>query len=111
MMRTRSELNAWEECGYAMFSARNQEHKFTGTSGTTLLPKQQDRKLIYLTAASTGSGAPVVLASAMTSVIPAECSGASIAALGVVNAAGYSATSISPGSFVSLFGANLTSAI
>lgn len=49
-----------------------------------------------------------MLASATASVTT-DCNAPTIGSLGLVNAASYSATSISAGSFVTLFGANLSS--
>jgi uncharacterized protein (TIGR03437 family) len=80
-----------------------------GASGTTLLPPVSDGTQVFLVQPSTTGGEPTVLASAVTSVLPTNCTAANINPLGIVNAAGYSAISVAPGSFVTLFGSNLAS--
>ncbi|HWE49739.1 MAG TPA: BACON domain-containing carbohydrate-binding protein [Bryobacteraceae bacterium] len=79
-----------------------------GPAGSTLLPQVPDGTLIYLVQSQVTSAGSSVLGSAMVSILPADCTASTIAALGVVNAAGYSKISVAPGSFVSVFGTNLT---
>jgi uncharacterized protein (TIGR03437 family) len=74
-----------------------------GASGATLLPLIGDGTLVYLVQA----GTVAVLASASASVTT-NCTAPAVGSLGIVNAASYSAVSISAGSFVTLFGANLS---
>ncbi|MBZ5725271.1 MAG: hypothetical protein LAP87_09765 [Acidobacteriia bacterium] len=76
-----------------------------GSSGTALLPQISDGTLVYLVQ----SGVQSVLASARATVLSPNCTGPAIAPLGIVNAAGYSAVSLSPGSLASVFGSNLSS--
>ncbi len=79
-------------------------------SGTTLLPPLSQTTAVYLVQAGTGSS-PVVLGSALASFGTAGCSTAGIAPQGVVNGASYSAVSVAPGSFATIFGNNLAPTI
>jgi uncharacterized protein (TIGR03437 family) len=78
-----------------------------GPAGTTTLSDVADGTVIFMVlsqGASTGSG---VLASARASVVTG-CSAAAIMPLGVVNGASFSANSLAPGAFATIFGSNLS---
>ena len=78
-----------------------------GQSGTAALPGITDGTLIYMMGLA-GSLTPSTLASARATVLTSNCNGASIAPLGLVNGASYSANSLAPGSLATAFGSNLS---
>jgi uncharacterized protein (TIGR03437 family) len=75
-----------------------------GPSGSTLLPQIGDGTLIYLNPA--GSTQPI--ASAVASVLASNCTVPAILAQGIMNAASFSPIAISPGSYATIRGANLS---
>lgn len=80
-----------------------------GPTGTTSLVGIADGTLIFMVQSPAGSQ-PSTLASARASVNSSNCNGASIAPLGPVNAASYSANSLAPAALASVFGTNLSTA-
>jgi uncharacterized protein (TIGR03437 family) len=80
-----------------------------GPTGTTTVPGLADGTLVFMVQ-SPATSPPNTLASARASVSSSNCNSASIGALGVVNAASYSAASLAPASLATVFGANLSSA-
>ncbi len=77
-----------------------------GASGSALLPPVSQTTTVYLVQAGTGA-APIVWGSAQATVVPNGCLNPAVAAQGVVNGASYSAVSVAPGSFATVFGSGL----
>ncbi|HLK70264.1 MAG TPA: BACON domain-containing carbohydrate-binding protein [Bryobacteraceae bacterium] len=78
-----------------------------GPSGSTVLSGITDGSVIFLVQAPGTAGAGP-LASGRVTVLPANCNGATIAPLGVVNAASYAPASLAAGSLATIFGSNLS---
>ena len=79
------------------------------STGTTTLSNIADGTLIFMVQSS-GASPPVTLASVRSAVAPSNCGSASIAPLGIVNAASFSAASVAAGGLATIFGANLSTA-
>lgn len=82
-----------------------------GASGALNLPPIPDGTLVFLTQPTVSGSTPLAMASARATVLPASCAAANVNPLGVVNAANVSsaAASIAVGSYVAVFGTNLSS--
>ena len=77
-----------------------------GPSGSAILPPLVDGTTIYLVA----SRSTVALASARVSILPADCNATGVLPGGIVNAASFAPISVAPGSLVTIYGKNLSSA-
>lgn len=77
-----------------------------GPSGSAMLPALGDGTPIYLVA----SRSTVPIASARVSILPTDCSAATVLPAGIVNAASFAPISVAPGSLVTIYGKNLATA-